>query len=629
MTAEPTISRRKTSRCSLLTLLLLMLHGTAVAWVYPEHRAIAMLAIQQLSTEDQELLQRIWNEARTGHEDRLTVGVIDPDQGREPTALDYAAWSGIAGDHSCSPSALMDVVLRSDWILRVADITARLRIELANARDISQRNNAIRDSDIRLQRADQDYATRAGSNNVHFLLARSGADQMAPDYFSSCLREGAPLNALGMYAWYHRHALMKFALVTRERLSGPDRSDLLLAALADEAFALHFLQDVFASGHVAGTWGATAQRKGTHDHYNEAGLEVVLWNGERLVLAGDAYMRDTDARIAARPVALSLQQLLAALRQGTGGSPTERGPDPFDVCLNNDQPAAAYDQALWEPVFLLTPMPGLPEGFGELPRFRAELGPFFGMAAALDASTVNGGFGQGQSTPGAVGGLEANAMFGLGMDGVLNRSGDGLVFLQVGWRQDAASTQSFGDVAPSLANSSITAAIPGRSGYNLRLRLPFWLIPGDLIVAAPVLGLASPGTLQRMAVTAANGGVIPWQSGISTPVGRFQFILGREVGVSFYGIGNTSDALLVPAATGPSPVVVTYRSTKWDFPVVEYRPTRSFSSTQTASLKVQLGFGVDNPHHVEATLPTNDPPVELKSVWYAGLRIFFDWRHYL
>ena len=46
--------------------------------------------------------------------------------------------------------------------------------------------------------------------------------------------------------------------------------------LADEAFALHFLEDGFSAGHVAGIWGNAALRKGTHDYYDEHGLEVTM-----------------------------------------------------------------------------------------------------------------------------------------------------------------------------------------------------------------------------------------------------------------------------------------------------------------------------------------------------------------
>ena len=82
--------------------------------------------------------------------------------------------------------------------------------------------------------------------------------------------------------------------------------------LFDEAFALHFLEDMYASGHVAGSWGDVSQRKGTHDFYNQNGLEVFTWKGRdrTIVLMGDAHMRPEDAELAAKAVRTSLEQVL-------------------------------------------------------------------------------------------------------------------------------------------------------------------------------------------------------------------------------------------------------------------------------------------------------------------------------
>ena len=110
-------------------------------------------------------------------------------------------------------------------------------------------------------------------------MARLNASIEMKEYFSACLAKGAPLNALGAYSWFHVSAMYKAARYAGENLSPEKRSDLILAALADEAFALHFLEDVYAAGHIAGTWGKAALRKGTHDYYNEKGLEIVTWGG--------------------------------------------------------------------------------------------------------------------------------------------------------------------------------------------------------------------------------------------------------------------------------------------------------------------------------------------------------------
>jgi len=191
--------------------MLILISGTAntFAWIYPEHRRIALMAIQKLNREQRTILDKLWLEARMGNEDRLTASVIELSQGIHPAQLDYAAWAAIAGDHSCSPEAMLNTVLKTAWILRVADIAAQLQINIEQSKNRSQHINAIRDSDIRLQRADPEYATRAGSNNVHFLLARPDVSTTLNQYLAACLVQGVELNALGAYSWFHASAMAK------------------------------------------------------------------------------------------------------------------------------------------------------------------------------------------------------------------------------------------------------------------------------------------------------------------------------------------------------------------------------------------------------------------------------------
>lgn len=624
-----------TRKVLLLLLLLPSMLTPAMGWIYPEHRRIALLAIQRMSADNRRQLDVLWAEARVRYANRLTEGIIEPDQGRKPKQLDFAAWAGISGDHSCSPQNLLDIVLNSDWILNVADVAARLEKDIAKAKNRSARVNALRNSDIRLQRADAEYASRAGSNNVHFLLSRSEVDVEVAGYIQSCMLAGAELNALGVYNWFHSGAVRKMEAIAANTVSAEDRADVILSALADEAFALHFLEDVFAAGHTAGTWGSAAVRKGTHDYYNESGLEVSTWDGKRIIVKGDAWMTQRDANLASEAVRVSIEQLMdvASGRGSLEGfrpypAPLNK-PDTLNVCKNNFMPAGNLDATGVRTTLAMTPVPGLGTGEGELPRFRSELGLFVGFSAGARIETIAGGFGADQKDPGAVGGLEANVRVGLGLDGVLNEAGDGLVFLQAGLRQDASSTNRFINSGAALPPGALLAAIPARTGYNFRVRMPFWLVPGDLVLAAPVLLLVSPGTLTKMAVTAGNGGLIPWQSGIATPIGRFQFIAGREVGVTIYG-SNTprEDAVIIKNSAGTT-TIMQYSSTKFEFPIIEYRPYRSFSLNQSSSIIAQLTAGFDIPHSATILYPANEPAPELKTVWNVGLRVIFDWRKYM
>ena len=616
--------------------LFLLLHSNLLAWIYPEHRDIALLAIENLSPEYRSVLDQLWSEARKGYEERLTESVIDATQTTNPSQLDYASWPAISGDHSCSPEILLYSILQTEWILEVADVAAQLKINLAEAKDRSQLINSLRDSDIKFQRVDPEYATRAGSNNVHFLLARANVDTDGRDYLKACLKEGVELNAVGAYTWFHISALMKATRYTAENLTNEEKSALILSALADEAFALHFLEDVFASGHTAGTWGDASQRKGTHDYYNERGLEVVTWNGDIMIITGDAYMRKQDAEIAALSVEKSLIQFLDAasnklkLDYNIDVLTSENVPDSFNVCKNNFLLTREIDPdviPLISDVLIDTPVPGLATGLGELPRFKAELGLFIGMASDVRTNGLNGGFGVNQTTAGAVGGLDLDARIGFGIEGVINESGDGLVFFEVGWRQDSPSSMNFGDVPSPINAGQIASAIPGRDAINLRIRMPYYLLPFDLLITAPILLWADAQAFTSMAVTAGNGGLIPWQAGIATSFGRFQFILGREVGVSLYGGGDDQDAIIVP--TGDITNLLTYKSVQLDFPVLEYRPFRTFSLDQSSSICFKLSFGVDFPYDEQIVLPEGGVLPDLKAVWNLGLTMEFDWRYYL
>ncbi len=631
-------------RTRILLLICFLMSFTSMAWVYPEHRRIALLAIQKLNPQQRKTLDSLWALARTGNESRLTEKIIEPEQGFHPTHIDFAAWAGISGDHSCSPKDMLNIVLQSDWILNVANVAAQLEADIRDSKNQFERVNALRVSDIRLQRADAQYATRAGSNNVHFLLARPEVDTDGETYYVQSHQAGAELNAIGMYSWFHTSAMYKLARARDPQMTSSERASLILAALADEAFGIHFLEDVFAAGHTAGTWGVASVRKGTHDYYNEHGLEVTTWDGKRAILLGDAYMRAEDAELASFSVNESIQQLIQV---STGGILLPKGsalqkwsiyPDTFNVCKNNFQPVrAAMDTTgsarretfvYLSSVLRRTPVPGLATGKGELPRFRAELGMFYGVSTSLNGSTTFGGFGPTQDNKGFVGGLAAGFRFGVGLDGVLNESGDGLIFFQAGIRQDASSTHNFLGDPNATPVGAITSAIPGRAGWDFRMRLPFWLLPGDLLVLGPILYLIAPQRAQEMGVIAVNGGLIPWQSGFQTGIGRFQFILGREVGVSLYGtktFGN--DAIFVPTSSGNQ--VISYSSVKWDFPFLEYRPFRTFSLNQASSLMIQFTFGVDLPNSTSLLAPPGAVKESLQPVWYLGGRIIFDWRKYL
>jgi hypothetical protein len=641
---------------------------SARAWVYPEHRDIAVLAVQTFIPERRAAFDRLWEEARIGHEARLCRLSAFELQGVAPLCLDWAALPAIAGDHSCSSKEMLDTALNAPWILGVADVAAQLRADLAripvvpppslqpeeltpetlapdmrrrmqSAEHRAERLNALRVSDIRLQRADPGYATRAGSNNAHFLLPRPRVSTDEAAYAKQSVTPGAEINAVGVYGYFHLSALQKASRVGRENLEPEPRRALLLAALADEAFALHFLQDTHAAGHIAGTWGDASQRKGTHDYYNEHGLEVSTWSRSvgSVVVMGDAHMRPEDAAMAAEAVRHSLAQVIDAAQgrlpdEMVPPAPTAPAePDAFDICRSSRLPHrpeglqfAQTSGPLFTAVLQPTPVPALGAGLGAMPRFRAELGSFLGLAGAIDGRVLQGGYEASQTERGRMLGLDLSLRFGLGLDGVIGESGDGLVFGSVGMRADSASSTKFLPSRLLSEGGGILAAVPARTGLSLRLRAPFFLVPGDLLLLSP-MWLVARDNYTAMAVTASNGGLIPWQLGWATPAGRFQFVLGRELGVTQYGRGS-DDQVIVP---GNPARLVSFRSTLYDLPILEYRPYRSFSGNQSSTVMFQLFANADVPsNYREVGAAAGPSPVSLGTIWSLGLRMVFDWRYY-
>jgi hypothetical protein len=639
----------------------------AHAWIYPEHRDIALEAVRTLDADRKAKFEALWAEARSGQDKQLCAAGADAEQGVAPPCIDWAALSAIAGDHSCSSKDMLDTVLRSSWILGVADVAAQLKVDLERIGraappasvdqgkglipDLqryvesetvrSQLVNALRTADTRLQRADPEYATRAGANGAHFLLPRPRTDITPREYAELTLSKGSEISAIGVFVWYHLSALQKASRLAREQLAPAERQSLARSMLADEAFALHFLEDTFAAGHVAGAWGDASQRKGTHDYYNAAGLEAFLWGGSSssVVLMGDAHMRPQDAERASGAIRTSLAQVVdvATGSQARSVPYTPKAPssaDDFDVCKNNaitarpeGQRLTAEELPLFAEVLRQTPIPSLSPGLGAMPRFRSEVGPFLGFAGSMSGRWIDGGFIDSQTKYGFIGDVDLSVRLGLGLDGVLGDAGDGLVFVSLGVRGDSPSTNklSSGDLVQQAGG--LGAAIPNRMGLSTRLRMPFYVIPGDLLFLSP-LYLASPTTYTNMAVTASNGGLIPWQAGIATPIGRFQFVLGRELGVTFYGL-LARDSLLAPSAgAGAPPTLVDFKSTFYDLPIVEYRPYRAFDTQQSSAIIVQLYAGADVPHGVKVVSPVGAATPNTKTVYSIGLRFIFDWRRY-
>ena len=130
------------------------------------------------------------------------------------------------------------------------------------------------------------------------------------------------------------------------------------ALLALEAFAEHFLEDMFAAGHVAGSWGNAAERKGTHDFYNQHGSRGPQPGaGEETVLFGDGFLkpdvrpRSPGRRDQPRPVRRRRTDRARrpARRRLKASVPGRRSYGTFDVCRSAKMPAGTSPDSLDPP----------------------------------------------------------------------------------------------------------------------------------------------------------------------------------------------------------------------------------------------------------------------------------------
>lgn len=616
----------------------------ANAWVFSEHRDISVAAVLKLDSERRHQLDAMWRMARVGHENRLTTSFVISEQPERPAYLDWATWPALGGDHSCSSATMLQAILHDDWVLEVAGVAERFKRKVMSTTRESQRLNALRDQDLQLQRADRMYVTRASSNTVHFMHALPSIETSKDVYIDGCLAQGAETNAYSAYAWYHYRAIVKASRIREAGLTDEERRSLAIAALADEAFAVHFLEDVFAAGHVTGTWGSASLRKGTHDYYNEHGYVTRAWDGTPLVLLGDANLNEKGLETPTNAVAVSLAQIADAFAgriQLSGHVIAPDGieglgllsADTLDVCRNSVVPGLVASRDLDDQLLAVidrTPVPALKSGIGEMPRFRSELGGFFGLAPHVSTSGWHDDFHPAAATPLGIGSVGVGIRMGLGLDGVMSDAGDGLTFIEFGLTNDSPSSSSYAQDQDPTTNDDDVATIPARTSISARMRMPFYLVPGDLLLGALFIAPFSPDTYLQMAAVASNGGLFPWQSGVATPIGRFQFMLGRELGIRLYGFLGNRQSIYVPVRNDRNDIIsekFDVRSIVIEAPIAEWRPYRMFSFDQHSSLCVQVCATTDIPLSWSSDR-TPAPVVELRPRYGVSMRVVFDWRYY-
>jgi hypothetical protein len=615
----------------------------ARAWLFHEHADIARAAFATLEPDDRRALEELWLEARgdapgnlctrvdAGGAAALRAGAAAPSD----VCVDMPALTALAGDHACSANELARTARSAPWVLDVQRVANQTAHDLATAGDEARRRDVWGLSHLRMERVDDDYRTRASANRSHFLLPRRTLSLSA--YARESVAPASEPNALGLYTVLHLSAL-RLAREVHDAPPSATRTALAARAVAAESFALHFLSDVFAAGHAVGSWGDGATRKGTHDYYSEEGLEARTWGGDVYSAHGDAHLTPVDVAHGARAVAQSLHELSLAYRDDAlMAELTSLAPRDMDLVAQHDVcartrmpyvivPTTTLDALV--PVFDQTIMPGQGADYVHLPRFRAEMGWFVGAYSGVRLGGALGGFETSLSALRFQGALEVGLRIGLGLDAVTGSVGDGLMFLQAGAL--SAGAQFDGPCAtcpPDHRTNQLSPRVPSRSALSMRMRMPYWAVPGDLLLAAPVLGLVSFRTLKAIAMKAGDGGALGLERLLITDVGTVQLLLGREVGLTLFGfVGGDDPYQSLDPASGAYRTVA-LKTMEIDVPIVEYRPVRAFDRRTALGLLVQSGLTFDLP--TSARFVSGEGSLALTPSLLAYLRFAFDGRLYL
>jgi hypothetical protein len=586
----------------------------APAWLFAEHTSVGRAAlaggdevVSALSSEERAALEGAWAALRKGEAaevEGLSLQAGEPDTaierearpGEAPfsTQIDLPMLAALAGDHSCSPDDLV-ATLRSGWVpplvrMFAGNYEAIRRTPLESPRRIS----LWHESHLRAQGIDDEYLFRAASS--HFVLARLWIDGAAgpprpeelADYAQRVSAASTPLNAVGVYVTFHARALAA-AAAGRCNPAGcaapkPARDALLL-----EAMALHFLEDAFSSGHVAGgpQDASRAARLGTHDYYCQHGLSVQTWGGKAYPAYGDAHLRAQDKMWTSRAVRQSLAELARAL-DGVATPCSVGAASEIDVCQASAPPETpevpdACRNAMQAPAMLPAP-PLVPT---PLPPSRSDIGAFVRFAMSADgglgstASTTPPNPPPGRTVP--TWGVDADLGIGLTFAGVTTGRSDAVAFVEGGLSGVAGQRADF-----CFSCSVAQQPLDTRLGWDVRVRMPFDFVPGDFLILGSASLLGSRWAYKQL-LEAANGGAYGrWQAVHVFPNGMaLEIVVGREAAYSQY---NVSRPL---GTTAPTTTASLTHSRSLTLPVLDWIWTRHFAEQFGSALGMRLSYRVE------------------------------------
>ncbi|RLA65299.1 MAG: hypothetical protein DRQ88_09495 [Epsilonproteobacteria bacterium] len=282
------------TKIKFITYLLISFSSTSLwSWYYPEHAIIADKALKFLPPQVEKVLNKKYKSfARYNQKkgfqlcDDLNSPFYDDTKEKQAKCVPYSSLAAMASDHSTDITELKSFLKQSNSSDSIAlqlvrgsqdhwqFVLGRMAQEMENDKIISdgERRNLLRRLDIFLTLTDPGYLTRAKGGVTHF----SPGDDDIRKVLNELVTVGRSDNALNQFIIHHLRSLQHAALA---RKSKDKRDEYLWIAFLEHAFAMHFFQDAFASGHIIMfdpylTAESSYSRLMRHDYFNRNGISV-------------------------------------------------------------------------------------------------------------------------------------------------------------------------------------------------------------------------------------------------------------------------------------------------------------------------------------------------------------------
>ncbi len=283
----------------LFVLVLISFKSPLFGGLYGEHKTIGDAAFSRVfHSLDENERQFIWNALSRNSTINSQLGWVEIMDGNDTTWITYGDICGLSGDHANSPLEVFEALRQNHARLK--------RIALLQHRFLKEYHNAAPDAEIAKQ--DFSYVTLAMEDKSHFYVygddIREQIEQFDnevletltklrnPDIFGEELYD---MNAINKYVTLHAYALILADSAAHYYTVALDTSrarGLLRLAFVVNAFADHYLQDAFSSGHrvvFRTLFGSLTTDKVLHDFFGKRGLLSINLNNNKWVGYGDGY----------------------------------------------------------------------------------------------------------------------------------------------------------------------------------------------------------------------------------------------------------------------------------------------------------------------------------------------------